>query len=347
MTNRTPDRFKTPNVFWSGIEKLGLTPVTVLRQAGLPVTLYDGAKNLVTTAQFFSLWRAIAKLSADPAVGLKIATQLDVGLLAPSDMAAFHARDYRDALTRMARFKQLCTGEEMRVTEGKIGCTIELTWVHATDEPPPLLIDAAFASFVELGRRGTQTAIQPLRVELTQAREPTGVHAAYFACPIKFRAPHNVLILRPTDLDRVFVTHNAELLEMLQPQLGSALAKLRAEGSTREQVKWLIKRILAGTRPDIAGVAKELGVSRRTLQRRITDEGTSFRELVLEARQDLMRQYLVETSIDIAEAAYLLGYKDPNSFYRAFREWEGTTPARWRSVQRRPPTARKSTARPG
>jgi AraC-like DNA-binding protein len=89
--------------------------------------------------------------------------------------------------------------------------------------------------------------------------------------------------------------------------------------------------LLAGSRPDILVVARELGVSGRTLQRRITDEGASFRQLLLEARKELVRQYLAEPSIQINEAAYLLGYDDPRSFYRAFRSWEGTTPAIWRS----------------
>src|SRR5271154_6295608 len=81
MTAQVPDRLKVANAFWIGLAKIGLTPAAVLSQARLPVTVYvyDGKKNLVTTAQFFALWRAIGELSADPAAGLKIATQIDVG----------------------------------------------------------------------------------------------------------------------------------------------------------------------------------------------------------------------------------------------------------------------------
>jgi hypothetical protein len=67
-------------------------------------------------------------------------------------MAAYYARDYRDALTRLARFKQLCTPEELQIKIGKDECSIEPVWQHAQEETPPLLTDAAFASFVELGR---------------------------------------------------------------------------------------------------------------------------------------------------------------------------------------------------
>src|ERR1700723_591531 len=101
-----------------------------------------------------------------------------------------------------------------------------------------------------------------------------------------------------------------------------------------EQGKWILKRLLAGPRRAISAVARELGLSDRTLQRRIDDDGTTFRKLLLEARQELAREYLNRPDIDVAEVAYLLGYEDSNSFYRAFRTWEGTTPALLRSALR-------------
>jgi hypothetical protein len=98
MTVNVPDRFKAANAFWIGLGKIGLTPAAVLGQARVPVTVYDGKKNLVTTAQFFALWRAVGELSSDAAAGLKTATQIDVGNRPPSTMAAYYARDHRDTL---------------------------------------------------------------------------------------------------------------------------------------------------------------------------------------------------------------------------------------------------------
>jgi AraC-like DNA-binding protein len=79
-------------------------------------------------------------------------------------------------------------------------------------------------------------------------------------------------------------------------------------------------------------VAKDLGMSIRTLQRRITNEGTNFRRLVSDARRELAKHYLLDPSLELAETACLLGYEDPNSFFGAFREWEGTTPGEWRAA---------------
>ena len=332
MALKVPDRFTVPQVFWRGLARLGLTPAAVLRRARLPVTLYGRGKNFVTTAQFFALWRAVGELSSDPAAGLTIATNLDPATLQPSRVAASHASDYREALARTARLTQLCSPEELRITESRQESVIEITWLYARDEePPPLLVDAAFAYLLELGRNGIQQLLPAKRLELKRRPEPTGVYTAYFRCPVRFRARRNALVLHTADLDRPFVTYNAELLEILDPQLSRKLAETLSQGSICDQVKSSLKRMLAGNRPEISAVARELGLSERTLQRRITEEGASFRQLLLQARQELVHQYLNHPDVQIAEVAFLLGYEDSNSFYRAFRTWEGTTPAHWRT----------------
>src|SRR5260370_15534534 len=191
-------------------------------------------------------------------------------------MAAHYPGDCGGALTRRARFKQLCSPEELQIKGSKDECVIAPVWLHAQEETPPLLTDAAFVSFVELGRRGTGHLVTAKRVELKRSAEATGFHDAYFKGPITCGARRNALVLHATDLHRPFLTYNSELLEILNPQLERALEERRAQSSISEQVKWILKRLLAGSRPEISAVARELGLSDRTLQRRIVDHGASF-----------------------------------------------------------------------
>jgi len=67
------------------------------------------------------------------------------------------------------------------------------------------------------------------------------------------------------------------------------------------------------------------------LQRRLTSECTSFKFLLTQVRRDQAREYLADPSLDIKDVAFLIGYEDQNSFYRAFHLWEGDTPSNWRS----------------
>jgi len=72
-------------------------------------------------------------------------------------------------------------------------------------------------------------------------------------------------------------------------------------------------------------------VSTRTLQRRLKEANATFQELLEECRRELARHYLAQDSLELNETAYLLGYEDANSFFRAFQHWEGTSPGQWRS----------------
>ena len=330
MPSLPPDKFKSAKIFWRSLKTIGISPAALLRQSGLPITALEGETYQVTTAQYFSLWRALAELDPDPSLALKLAARTEAEHYHPIAIAALHARDFRDALTRISRYKQLCTPEEIRVREVDGEVRVDAVWFYAKEEEPPLAVDAFFGNMMEIGRRGTGGPLHAKRIELARPIERTGVHAEFFGCPVKFNAKRNLLVLNPADLERPFVTHNADLLEMISPQLEKALAGKQAEARICERVKWILKKQLAGNRPDIDVVARELGLSGRTLQRRITAEGGTFRELLQETRQELVRQYLSQASIEITEAAYLLGYEDPNSFYRAFRAWKGTTPSHWR-----------------
>lgn len=325
------DRIKLPRVFWAGLRAIGLAPEIVLRKSDLPFTVYTGESH-ITSLQNFAIWQSIRALSDDATIGWRFMSEVGTDQYHPTLMAALHARTFHECLQRLARYKQLCSAEEFRFSQKDDEFRVEVFWPFAKNEPvPDLLIDVVFALVMELGRRGTKMRLVPKRLELCRPPDQGNGLEDYFGSKVRYHATHNVLILRAADLDRPFATHNDELFAMLAPQFEISLEEARLQHSVPDRVKWILKRLLAGSRPDIAMVAKELGMGERTLQRRITDEGTSFRQLLNDTRRELVREYLSNPSVEITEAAFLVGYEDPNSFYRAFRSWEGTTPAEWRA----------------
>jgi AraC-like DNA-binding protein len=86
----------------------------------------------------------------------------------------------------------------------------------------------------------------------------------------------------------------------------------------------------SGARPTVDGVARRLHLSPRTLQRRLGEERTTYQQQLDQVRRTSARRLLANTELDPVEIAFLLGFEEPNSFARAFRAWERTTPARWR-----------------
>lgn len=243
MSGAAADRCKVPRAFWQTIAHIGVPPAALLRQAKLPATLHLNEQGLVTTDQYFALWRALEELKPEPGLGLKLVQSADTSVHPPSSLAAFYARDYRDGLHRIARFKRLCSPEQPQVKEGKDECTVTIEWPYATSPEPSISTDVTFASLVELGRRGTGQHVTPKRVELVRARPNSDVYQTYFDCPIRYGAARNVLVVKSADLDRPFPGHNQELLDILTPALASALGELQARSSIKEQVKVVLKRV--------------------------------------------------------------------------------------------------------
>lgn len=332
MSRDAQDRCRLPSAFWQAVERLGIPAPALLRQARLPATLHVTPDAWLSTAQYFTLWRAIETLSRDPAVGLHMTVATETAVHPPATMSAFFARDYRDGLHRLARFKRLCTPEELTLTEDGSECRVAVRWLFASEPEPAAVTDVTFAAILELGRRGTGQHVTPLRVETVDAGPATREHRSYFGAPVRGGCTENALVLRRADLDLPFAGHNPELLAMLDPPLAGSLGEIQAQSSLNDQVKILIKRRIASGRPEIADVARELGLSDRSLQRRIAEGGASYRGLVDAARQELGRDLLSDPKNGIDEVAFLLGFQDTSSFYRAFRSWEGVTPAQWRSL---------------
>jgi len=326
------NRFRISNTLARRLDDRGLCPSTVLRCAGLPIGLFSQDKILLTTEEFFALYRGIAEVSRDPAIGLKLGTEDRMERYDPIAIAAVCTRSFRDAVDRIGRYKQLTCPEKIALVERGNESAVHFTWLLADEEEPALLVDVCFAWILSIARRGTGRSIHPKRVEFQRPEANRAIYEKHFQCPIRFRAARNVLVFNKADMDAAFLTYNADLLAAVAPQLEAELKQQLMEKNFREQVKGTLKRQLAGERPAIERVARELRLSKRTLQRRLTEDGITFQQLMEEARRELARHYLLHSSLELNETAYLLGYEDANSFFRAFHEWEGTSPGEWRTV---------------
>jgi AraC-like DNA-binding protein len=335
-------RFRLSSLIAPRLRELSVDPEAVFRHAGLPAGLLHQEKIFLTTEQFFAFWTAIESLSANPAIGLELGSQDRVERHDLVALAALSASSFRDALERVARYKQLTCPEEIRVVEQDGESMLQFGWTLATEVEPSVLVDLCFAWMTGIARRGTANAIAPLRAELNRSSQRREMYQTHLGCPVLFDAPMNQLVFRTSDLDVPFVTHHADLLAILAPQLEADLADRRASEDIRDQVKAVLRRVLAGRRPDLGRVARELGASARTLQRRLGDMGVTFQQVLEEARRDMASHYLLHSSLDLAEIAYLLGYEDANSFFRAFHQWEGASPGKWRELRKATLTAAAS-----
>jgi AraC-like DNA-binding protein len=318
-----------PSTVLGRLETLGLDVERVLRQGGLLRARFQVPRAQLAVAEYLAFWRAVEAQGA-PDLGLRLGSNTTAHQLDIAGMAAIHSRDLAEALGKLERYKRVSCGPHLWVETRKEEARVGASWEMTEEEIPAVLFDGMFASVLTLARRGTGTEIVPRRLELTRPRAHGELLAAFFRCPVRFGAPVDMLVLDADLLARPFVTHNPDLLAVMLPGLEAELRDRPTSPSIADEVRSLLGRRLNGERPNIDAVARQLGTSARSLQRRLSDLGTSYQSLLDDVRHRAARRLLGEAGLVPAEVGFLLGYEELNSFSRAFHQWEGVTPERWR-----------------
>ena len=296
------------------------------------------------TDDFFRLWAAAEDLISDRAAGLRLGAQSIDGGYSVGSLVALHAPDFRRALAALARYKRLTCPELVELELKGNDAIVRYRWLQATREVPRLLVDTTTAALRELAQRGTAGRVRPIRLELARRPMDRALLRAHFGCPIAFAAPSDALVFARSALDVPFVTADggayARVLAGLEKRLRSGEGFPALVGDLRVTIA---RQLSEGRRASLAAVASRLAVSPRTLQRRLDESGTSFHEQLAAVRRTLSKRLLANTDLDPIAISMLLGFLEPNSFARAFRAWERTTPLRWREQQL--PPRRKLTPR--
>ena len=283
----------------------------------------------VTTDEYFAFWRDIE--AADPRPDLGISIGLAVFGRSPAAIAATQSATVGDAIRTLGRYKRLVCPEDvlLEVRDGE--AYVRFDWTLATGDVPARLVDAVFTSHVALLASGTRDKARPMRIELARKPAHADMLRRHFRCPVVFRATHDRIVLPATTLAMPLETRNRAAYESLVPGLE---AKLAAKRSIVGDVRAAIARtISAGARPSIHQIAERLETSTRTLQRRLGKAKTTFAAQLDDGRHVVARRLLEHTELPPIDIAFLLGFEEPNSFVRAFRDWERTTPLRWRAAR--------------
>ena len=310
------------------LEARGIDPAVLVERAGLDPAAFadpDARFDVTDTAK---LWRSAVEATGDPAFGLfasRFVTQTTFHALGYAVMAS---STLREAVERNVRYGRLvsdaaaCRLEE----EGRLA---RVVFEIPAEQPVPA--DEAMDGMISLIARSFRALaggdLAPVRVALRRRTPPGAVDVwpKVFRAPVSFGARRDVLEYPVDVLDRRLPAGNAELARMNESVVADYLERLDQEHVTT-RVRALLTCELSSGEPSPDDVARQLGLSRRSLQRRLADEGTSFKALLNETRRDLAQAYLREGHTSITEVTFLLGFADTSSFSRAFKRWTGVSP---------------------
>lgn len=283
-----------------------------------------------------ALWIAMAARTGDPAYGLHLAEQ-QAPLLGTVDYCFRHAATVREALRRLFAYQRLLHGPIQALS------LVEERGLARLCFRPPLPVEVLpaqvpqflLARILTMLRRDTGRAVAPRKASFRHpAPADLSEHRRVLGCPLEFGAPVDALDLDPTLLELPLPSADHQLDTILSRYASEMLARRPHEDDLVSRVRRAIADALQGGAPDADALAKRLGMSGRTLRRRLEEKGTSYQQALDDVRAELARAYLGNPAIKTVEVAYLLGFGDVGAFYRAFRRWTATTPREYRLASR-------------
>lgn len=313
------------------LDARGLPGADIAARAGIPPHVLADPEGRVPREALTRLWQLAVAESGDPAFGLLAARHTLQTTFHALGYAVLASATLREAIERIIRYRRL------------IGDIVQL---HLEDdgEVARFGIDvsaggglvpwAALDAFVAVNVRQARLLMgnpdfRPVSVSL---QRPLPVDSSAYEltlhAPVSFAQPATFIVYRREDLDRRLPAANAELARRNDEVAAQYLERL-SEASVLTKARQALLESLPSGAPTKAQIARRLAMSPRSLQRLLAAEGTSFTDLLAEARLTLAKNYLDEGRLPVTEIAFVLGFADTSAFSRAFRRWTGTAPSDW------------------
>ncbi len=316
-------------------ERLGLPRPELLAACGLQEAQLADPDGRIPFATQECLWQQLQQRLPQAEPGLAIGLQLTPSPFSVLGYLLLSCRTLGEALEAAQRYQRLVgEGGELRLEEqaGVLSVSYHPRNPGHPANRPRIL--ALLAGWVQLMRPALKD-LQLLGVHLAHAA-PADLSAYHtcFACPLHFDSRDYALLL-PASLRQAELSQANPSLQYLLRQHAEALLTRLPSESLSARVVGLLSAQLAQGEPDRAALASSLGLSERTLQRRLAEEQSSYQQLLNDTRRQLAERHLAEGRLPATEIALLLGYSEPSVFFRAFRQWTGLTPGEYRASLKR------------
>ena len=304
----------------------------LLRLVGVDPGAPPDPKAMVTEDAYCTLMETIADMTEGPVdFHVRTGASMRCEHLGALGLAWKSAPNLREAVERAARYSRVLV-RVSRYGVRERGGECELFHERANRRRGALLSnEAALATILSIAREAAGDDVAPIAVRYAHAAMNTApALKAHFQCPIEFESHGDALVFTPETLARKNRVGDESLYRFFEAHLEQELALIADDAALDRRVRIQVSQSLSGSVPMISDVAERLGMSGRTLQRRLSDRGHSYQSLVDDARRELAERLLQGTDYALAEVAFLTGFSEQSTFTRAFKRWSGQTPRSFR-----------------
>ncbi|WP_241001160.1 AraC family transcriptional regulator [Pseudomonas syringae] len=314
-------------------------PAPMLEQYGLTPARMSQAGARLSIPRYMHLGHAAIELTGQPGLGLRMGRLSRLPQLGLAGVTAAQAPTVCEAARTLLRFEPLYASNyrgQSAFEEDAEGAWLNFYSISPYNAYNRFVVDSVFSGWLA---QLTAVAGQPVvaqRIEIEcAAPDYAGDYAPLSEQSVVFDASVNRLRLDRACLQWPNPAHCPGTFEHLRQLCEQELERLTRTRSLRERIIGLLGPLLNGGRePDLEAVAALLKLPTWTLRRKLSDEGTRFRDILNDTRRDLAMAYIRDTELAFGEIAYLLGFASAEAFQRAFKRWSGQTPGEFRRHQR-------------
>lgn len=314
------------------VAQSGLPRIELLRGAGLREEQLEDPNARVSYSAFARICESAMELTQDPALGLHWG-EAHASHSFPVFHLVAHAPSLREGLASLARFERLLTDEpNFCVVEHAAHVTLRCTPALSLASPSMrrFAADMMVVGFFRLFRSFSPTA-RPVRIAIEHEAPP--YHLEYeriLGQPAHFLQPHTELVFERAVLDALSPFRDDDVHEVLQTLGQDRIVRLTQAPSYALRVRDYLVKQGGRERVSMQAVARALGLSVRSLRRRLDREGRSFLEVENEALATIAQRLLSDPQRTIQETAYEMGFSSTSTFHHAFKRWTGSTPNAYR-----------------
>ncbi|NHZ95522.1 helix-turn-helix domain-containing protein [Massilia sp. CCM 8734] len=309
----------------------GVAPSALADAAGLPAATLERLPDSLGAADYVRLLAAGAELARDPHFGLHVGERVRLGTYSVYGLILLSCRDFGQAFQQTLRYEQLAHDLGRSVLHLD-GAQAQYEWVSNYPDGSRHLVESVFAGIRTFTNWLAGTALPAPQLEFTHAQQADGAeYARIFGALPRFGASANAAGFDAQLLGWPVPNADVGLYPVLQRHAEQLLRERgRDDDGVVPRVHAAIIGNLAHDRVRLATIAEELKLSPRTLQRKLSEAGASFQQVLDQARYALAMDYLRQGGLSLVDIAFLLGYQEQSAFSHAFKEWSGVNPGAWR-----------------
>ncbi len=311
-----------PKQFQDFLKSIGMSMENILKKAGIPNILWKEEIQF-STEEYYLFLKEIDEVITDEQI-LAISNVDNLNMFIPSFFAALSSKNGLEGLKRLAKYKKLIGPVFLEIKEFEEIVQVQYFFEQKEKELPRFAILNEQLLLMNLLNKGIGKGIMPISV--TSPFEYGKFLSKEMNITVN-KGVQNEIIFSMKDLKKPFLTANNIMVEYLEPQLKQKLSEIENQISKTftARVQKKLFQLIPGGQFSLENIAEEFGISTRTVQRNLAVENIKFNQVVKNVQKIMTLNYLESKELSIDEIAYLVGYTETSSFYRAFKGWTGKT----------------------